>query len=126
MSPAIKTNPNILVIDPDKDFCKNVRLYLEDSYNVFSRQGLEYIDYTILLKQVHVLLIDADYINENLSEIISSIHSKHPALKVIIIYTYFSSNKREEKTIAEEADDLLAKPFDVKVLKEKLDYLLKF
>ena len=125
MGASVNANANILVIDPDREFCKSVRLYLEESYNVFSRQGLDNIDYAILLKRIDLLLIDADYITENLSEVLSSIHSKHPNLKIIIIYTYFSSNKKEELTIAEEADDLLAKPFDVKVLKEKVDHLIR-
>jgi len=115
---------NILVIDPDKEFCKSVRLYLEENYNVYSRQGLEYIDYTILLKQINLLLIDADYANQNLLSLLADSRQKHPDLKIVIMYTYFSSNKKEEFNIAETADDMIAKPFDVQLLKEKVDLLL--
>ena len=123
---SVKSNSkrNIFVVDPDKDFCESVRLYLEDSYNVNSRQGLEYVDYTILLKKIDLLLIDADYVSQNLIGVLSDVRKKHNNLKIIIMYTYFASNKKDEVLLAKAADDMIAKPFDVQILKEKLESLL--
>ncbi len=124
MKPFLKPKKNILVVDPDKEFCKNMRLFLEENYSVTCRHGLEYLDYTILLKRINLLLIDADFGGRKLADVLAQVHQKHPILKSIVMYTYFSSDKNEERTISEEADDMIAKPFDVKILKEKLDSLL--
>lgn len=125
MKRQFKSKQNILVIDTDREFCKSVRLYLEENYNVHSGQGLDNIDDTILLKQINLLLIDADFANQNLASILAGIRQKHPQLKIVIMYTYFSSDKKEEFNIAETADGMIAKPFDVQLLKEKVDLLLK-
>lgn len=114
----------ILVVDPDEDFCKSVRLYLEESYQVTSRQGLEYIDYTLLLKQTDILVIDADQADRNFSSRLAGIRANHPEIKIVVMYTYFSTNKQDEILLARTADDLIAKPFDVSTLRDKLENLL--
>lgn len=124
MKSSFTSNKNILVVDPDKDFCKNIRLFLEENYAVSCCHELEYLDYTILLKRINLLIIDADFGSQKLADVLSQIHQKHPALKSVVMYTYFSSDKNEERVVSEEADDMIAKPFDVKKLKEKLDLLL--
>lgn len=124
MSASLNTKKNILVIDRDKEFYKNVRLYLEESYNLIRRQGLEYVDYTILLKRIDLLLIDADYFQENLSTFMNTIRQRHPDLKIIVMYTFFAGDKKEELEIADEADALIPKPFDVRILEERINSLL--
>ena len=125
MSAASLKRPNILVIDPDEEFCKNVRLYLEENYNVNARQGLEYLDYTILFNSIDLILIEADYADSNLVQLLERLKTNHPDLKIIIMYTYFPADKIVEKALAKDADDMIAKPFDVYQLKSKVDTLLK-
>ena len=115
----------ILVVDPDEDFCRNVRLYLEESYDVSARQGLEYIDYTILLNRVDLLLIEADFANNELVRSLQRIQKEHKHLKIVIMYTYFPADKKIEQGLAKVADAMIAKPFDVFQLKTKIDGLLK-
>ncbi len=115
----------ILVVDPDEDFCRNVRLYLEESYDVSARQGLEYIDYAILLNRVDLLLIEADFANNELVRSLQRIQKEHAHLKIVIMYTYFPSDKKIEQGLAKVADAMIAKPFDVFQLKTKIDGLLK-
>ncbi len=124
MKSSLNAKKNILFVDPDKEFCKSVRLFLEENYAVTCRHGLEYIDYTILLKRIDLLVIDADFGGQKLAEVLAGLRHKHPLLKSIVMYTYFSSDKKEERIVSEEADDMIAKPFDVKVLKSKLDSFL--
>ena len=124
MKLASNSKKNILFVDPDKEFCKSVRLFLEESYAVTCRHDLEYIDYTILLKRIDLMVIDADFGSQKLADMLVFINQKHPLLKSVVMYTYFSSDKKEERIISEEADDMIAKPFDVKLLKGKLDSLL--
>ncbi len=125
MERATNSKKNILVVDPDPEFCRNVRLYLEENYTVFSRQGLEYLDYTIILKKINLLLIDAENNSPYLAQELSDIRRKHSDVRLIIMYTYFSTSKEEEMKLANVADQMLAKPFDVQILKEKVDILLE-
>jgi len=94
----------ILVIDPDEDFCRNVRLYLEESYDVTARQGLEYIDFTILLNRVDLLLIEADFANAELVRSLQRIQKDHKDLKIVIMYTYFPADKKIERALVRIAD----------------------
>ncbi len=111
---------NILVIDSDRDFCKNVRLYLEQDYNVVTRQNLKYIDYTILLNKIDLLIIDEGFDKSNLLNFIQGVKQKHRRLKIIVMYTYFQSDQKTEKELFRFVDDMIAKPFDVKLLKNKV------
>jgi len=111
---------NILVVDPDKDFCNSVRLYLEDSYMVYDRRTLDKIDYTVMLKRIDFLLINADYIQKDFGDVLSRLRLRYPSLIIIVLYTSFSA-PQDEKTLAQLADAMLAKPFDVKLLKKRLD-----
>ncbi len=116
---------NILVIDPDEDFSRNVRLFLEDNYRVIARQELEYIDYTIRLHRIDLLLIEAEYAGSDALSLINHLKASHRNLKIIIMYTYFSADKVTEKNLADCTDDMITKPFDVGLLKEKVDKLLQ-
>ncbi|HID39052.1 MAG TPA: response regulator [Calditrichaeota bacterium] len=116
---------HILVIDPDEDFCRNVRLYLEESYEVTARQGLEYIDYTILLNRIDLMLIEADFADFELVNALQRIHKDYPSLKIIIMYTYFPADRKIERALVKIADTTIAKPFDVFQLKTKVDHLLR-
>lgn len=117
-------NINILVIDPDEDFAQNVQMFLEETYSVGTRQGIEYLDYTIILKQIKMIILDVESVDQNVIELLNQIRSNHENVKIIIMYTYFSSDKEFEKTLINHADDVIAKPFDVTLLKNKVDSLL--
>ncbi len=125
MSQKQNEKKRILVIDPDEDFCRNVRLYLEESYEVTARQGLEYIDYTILLNRVDLLLIEADFADFELVNALQQIHKDYPSVKIIIMYTYFPADRKIERALVKIADTTIAKPFDVFQLKTKVDDLLQ-
>lgn len=115
---------NILVIDADEEFSRDVRLYLEENYHVTTRQDLEFLDYTIILKKTDLLILEADYADRNLLKMIEQIKQNHPTIKILIMYTYFRSDTLVEKALVRDADDVIAKPFDVVMLKNKVDQLL--
>jgi len=115
---------NILVIDPDEDFCRDVRLYLEENYTVNTRQGIEYLDYTIIFKKIDLLIIEADYADTKLISLLKDLKLNHAKIKIILMYTYFASDKIIEQAVANDADDMITKPFDVALLKNKVDRLL--
>ena len=114
----------VLVVDPDKDFCKNVRLYLEDSYNVTTSQSFDYLNHTILLHKIDLLVIGADFAAQNLLELLNDLKANYSDLKIIIMYNYLPTDKKIGMALLNDADDTIAKPFDVNLLKEKVDVLL--
>jgi len=124
MSSLSSKKKSILVIDPDEEFCRSMRLYLEEDYLVTSRQSLDYIDYAIILNKIDLLIIEADLANEELIALISQIRKNHPAIKIIVMYIYLPSNKSIGKALVQDADDMIAKPFDVDILRMKVDALL--
>jgi len=115
---------NILVIDPDEEFTRDVRLFLEENYNVHTRQGIEYLDYTIVLQKIDLLVIEAEFADTDFIRLLDQLRQNHPRLKIIIMYTYFSADQNIEQALANDADDLISKPFDVALLKSKVDVLL--
>ncbi len=115
---------NVLVIDPDEDFARNVQLFLEDSYYVDTRQSTDQLDYTIILNRTDIIIIAVDSVDENFIKLIEQIHKNHRKIKIIIMYTYFSSEKGVEQKLMKYIDDMISKPFDVTLLKNKVDSLL--
>ncbi|GEM_PF-6845713 len=115
---------NILVIDPDKEFSENVRLFMEQDYHVDIRQNIEYIDHTIILRRINLVVIDAEYVTRDLVPVLNTIRRHHPGLKIIIMYTYLPEDKILEKDLIDLSDDVIAKPFNVDLLKDKVDHLL--
>lgn len=115
---------NILVIDPDEEFCRSVRLFLEESYNVTTRQGVEYIDYSIILNKIDLLIIEVDLADRELVQLLHYIRQNHAHIKIIVMYIYLPSDKNLERALTNDADDMIAKPFDVDLLRQKVDVLL--
>jgi DNA-binding response OmpR family regulator len=115
---------NILVIDPDEDFARDVQLFLEDSYYVDIRQTIDQLDYTIILNHTDIIIIAIDSVDENFIKLIEQIRNNHRKIKIIIMYTYISSEKEVEQKLMKYIDDLISKPFDVALLKTKVDSFL--
>ena len=116
---------NVLVIDPDHEFCKNVGMFLEDSFNVYIRDGLEYLDYTIILDQIQLMLVNVDNADEAFLEELTNIKQNHPDVKILFMYTLMPEKAEIRFKIKKLADASIAKPFDVELLKIKMDCLLK-
>lgn len=114
----------ILVIDPDEDFSNDVRLFLEDNYHVDTRQTIDHLDYTIILNKVDLIILAVDYPDNNLTSLLDQIRKNHNKIKIIIMYTYFPLDHNLEKSLVNHADDMITKPFDVALLKNKVDVLM--
>jgi len=114
---------NILVIDPDEDFARDVKLFLEDAYSVEIRSTLDQLDYTIILNQIDVIIIAIDSIDELYFQLIEQIRTNHVKIKIIVMYTYIATDKEIEHKLVKCTDDMITKPFDVILLKDKVDSL---
>ncbi len=115
---------NILIIDPDRGFCEDLRLFLQDHYNVDIRQSLKNIEPTIILRRIDLLVIDAEYAEQELIKLFETIRTKYSHLKIIIMYTVFPTDKITERLLVRDSDAILNKPFRAEILREKMEALL--
>ncbi|MHB2148341.1 hypothetical protein ACX8XP_04730 [Calditrichota bacterium LG25] len=116
---------NLLVIDPDHEFCKNVGMYLEDSFNVYIRDNVEYLDYTIILNRIHLVIVNVDNADEKLLKELFNLKQQHQNVKIILMYTFIPDKPEIRRQLKKIADALITKPFDVELLKIKIECLLK-
>lgn len=114
----------ILVIDPDEDFARDVQMFLEDTYCVTTRQIIDLLDYTIILNNIDVIILSVDSVDKAFITLLEKIRRNHSNIKIIIMYTYLSSDRAVEKKLIEFTDDIITKPFDVTILKNKVDSVL--
>lgn len=115
----------ILVVDPDEDFARDIQLFLEETHSVDTRQEVDQRDYTIILDNIDVIILAVDALCQNVIALLEKIRGNHKKIKIIIMYTYFSSARDIEKILVNYADEMITKPFDVTLLREKVDLLLK-
>jgi len=121
MAEELNKKVNILVIDPDEDFARDMQMFLEDTYSVDIRQSIDHLDYTIILNKIDVIIMAIDSVNVNILKLIEQLRKNHKKIKIIIMYTYISSEKEIEQKLMKYTDDIITKPFDVTVLKNKVD-----
>ena len=124
MSRIKSKNIKILVIDPDEDFARDVQMFLEDTYCVTTRQIIDLLDYTIILNNIDVIILSVDSVDIAFITLLEKIRRNHSNIKIIIMYTYLSSDRAVEKKLIEFTDDIITKPFDVTILKNKVDSVL--
>ncbi|HHE55579.1 MAG TPA: hypothetical protein ENL21_07335 [Caldithrix abyssi] len=116
---------NVLVLDPDREFCKNVGMFLEDRFNVYIREDVESLDYTILLNQIQLMLVNVDNADAAFLEELSHIKKNHPEVKILFMYTIMPEKADIRLKIKKLADASIAKPFDVELLRIKMECLLR-
>ncbi|NOX87958.1 MAG: hypothetical protein GXO77_02955 [Calditrichaeota bacterium] len=100
-------------------------MYLEETYNVYTREGIDYLDYSIFLNRINLLLINIDNATDHLLDEIKSLKNNHPRIKIVLMYTFLPEDSALRKALMLNSDGLIAKPFDVVRLKAKIDSLLR-
>lgn len=115
---------SVLILENDKDLADCIRLYLEDSYHVYTIQDPTQLPKYISKYKIDIVITDLDSPYPDLSEHLKNIKIINPHIKIIVIYMFLDDDEQREKFILKEADDYLFKPFDADVLKFKLKKLL--
>ncbi|MEJ2542918.1 MAG: response regulator [Calditrichaceae bacterium] len=115
---------NVLVIDPDEEFAHDVKMFLEDTYCVNIKPTIDKLDYSNTLDHVNVIIIAIEFLSKDFINLIEQLRKKHENIKIISMYTYITSDKELEHKLIEYSDDIITKPFDVTLLKNKLDSFL--
>jgi DNA-binding response OmpR family regulator len=124
MTEQICKKPALLVLGVDPDLAEGIRIYLEDSYDVYIVTDPADLNTHLASYHVALLLTDIDTTGINQLQQIQSIRSAYPDLKIIVMYMFLDEEERREKSVLSAADDSISKPFSASVLKYKLDQLL--
>jgi len=122
---AKTTHPGVLLLENDIDLADSIRAFLEDSYRVFVTENPDEIPTYISRYRIHVVITDVDAHHPNLDKILKKIKSSEPQVKIILMYLFIDEDEISEKSVFLDADDIIIKPFDVDVLRHKLDKLYK-
>jgi DNA-binding NtrC family response regulator len=117
--------PGVLLLEKDNDLADSIRAFLEDSYRVFVTENPDELPVFISQYHIHVVITDVDALHPKLDKILKEIKSSDPQVKIILMYLFIDEDEISEKSIFLDADDIILKPFDVDVLRHKLDKLYK-
>lgn len=119
-----KAARTVLIIENDRDLAESIKLFLEDSYQVYVTRDPKKISDIIVRRNIQLVLTDIDIPNCELQQQLSMIKSAHPDVKIIVMYMFLDEEELMEQLLFQCADDYIFKPFDADVLKRKLDRLL--
>jgi DNA-binding response OmpR family regulator len=124
MSPLQKSSLSVLILENDSDLADCIRLYLEDSYQVYVTQDAANLEGYVSKYKINLIITDLDSPYPNLREQLKNIKRENPQVKIIVIYMFLDDEEQKERSILKEADDYIFKPFDADVLKFKLNKLI--
>jgi DNA-binding NtrC family response regulator len=114
----------VLIIENDSDLANSIRLYLEDTYNVYVTKYPCQIAKYIVNHKVKLILTDIDVSSPDLHNQLARIKTSNPEIKIILMYMFLDEDEVQEQLIFNKADDYIFKPFDADVLRHKLEKLL--
>ena len=115
----------ILICDDEEGIRESLKLILENNYDlVFSCSGQECLEKLNKDKNIRLVLIDIKMPKQNGIEITREIKRLYPALPIIIVTGYASSEIALEATSA-GASDYIVKPFESKEILAKINSLFQ-
>jgi two-component system, NtrC family, response regulator HydG len=119
--------PMVLIVDDDKDLCATLWDVLRDrGFRVGLAHGIQQAAEQLKSTDFKVVLIDMRIPDGNGSDVVRMVRDAAPAARTILI-TGFRSEVEQlvERTLAEGADAVCYKPFDVPNLLQTLDELAR-
>ena len=115
----------VLVVDDNADILDIVRIFLESNgYEVFTTSKGDEILHDVVTYSPQIILLDVYLRGSNGVEICNQLKANSSTRHIPIIM--FSAQTNDYLILRKcAADDFIAKPFDEKILVEKIDHLLK-
>jgi DNA-binding response OmpR family regulator len=117
--------PCIILLENDIDLADSICAFLEETYRVFVIQDPAELPSYITRYQINLIISDVDTHHPNLEKILKRIKTTDPRIKVLLMYLFIDEDEVSDKSIFKDADDIILKPFDVDVLRNKLDKLYR-
>ena len=118
-----KKRISVLILEEDGDLADSIRLYLEDSYRVYTVRDPEQLPGYISRYKINILITDIDISYPDIQSKLKKIKSDNPEVKILVMYMFFDEDEKKDNSLLNEVDDYIFKPFNVNVLKHKIDRL---
>ena len=119
-----RTSKRLLIVDDDSDILEFLQVILEEEgYEVVTSDKGDYLEQLHNGGLPHLILVDVLLSGKDGREIVKYLKSQEETKHIPIIM--FSAHPSAEETARQaEADDFLAKPFDIDVLLAKIAHFL--
>ena len=121
----ISQKKDVVILDSDQDLAQSIKLYLEDSFRVHLVKNPTQLLRILKQTKCDYLISEVDFPKSKFQKVIKFVKNSHPEINIILMYTFFDGEGILEKTVLSKADDFIFKPFDVRILKSKLDQLVQ-
>ncbi|HCM89930.1 MULTISPECIES: response regulator transcription factor [Vagococcus] len=114
----------ILLVENDTERQKLLRAYLEnEGYEVILSYEKEEILFLVTCSEIKLVIIDAEFLNEDKVELCHAIRSSNHSVKILLL-TCDNSSLDELKILIAGADDYIIKPYDISVLLVRIRKML--
>ncbi len=115
----------VIILEPDPDLADSIRVYLEDSYQVYVVQDPAQIMQYMANFKINLLVTDLDISHPDIKRHLNEARVFNPNLKILVMYMFIDEDNILAKSILNDVDDYIFKPFNADVLRHKLDRLVK-
>ena len=124
MAAKQKYRQAIVILEKDPDLAHSIRVYLEDSYEVYIVQDPAHLMRYISNYNINVLVTDLDATHSDIQRHLAEAKVFNPELKILVMYMFIDEDNLPARSILNEVDDYIYKPFNADVLRHKLDRLI--
>ncbi len=115
---------SIIILEKDPDLANSIRVYLEDSYEVYVVQDPAHLMRYISNYHINVLITDLDATHPDIQKHLAEAKVFNPELKILVMYMFIDEDNLPARSILNEVDDYIYKPFNADLLRHKLDRLI--
>ena len=122
---ANRSKKRVIILGSDPELADSIRVYLEDAYKVYVVNDPSRIMRYISNFKVNLLLTDLDTSLPDIKRHLQEARDVNPNLKIMVMYMFIDEDNQLARSILDDVDDYIFKPFNVDVLRHKLDRLVK-
>lgn len=115
----------VIILENDSDLADSIRVFLEDSYQVFVVQDPAHIMGYLSKFNINLLVTDLDTSHPDIQKHLNEAKNFNPNLKILVMYMFIDEDNKLARSILNDVDDYIFKPFNADILKLKLDRLVK-
>lgn len=114
----------ILIYSPDLNFCFSLSMLFQNRYNVSTTTNLGMLETFLANYSADLVMIDA-FPSLKIIQTLEGLKELKRRLPVIMLYVYNSKEVGLDKAIRGHVDSVFYKPFDIGVVSQRVEELLK-